>query len=94
MADDRERALRRASELALQFVAGRDGDGAAAAVARQRAAHLDALAGLESVRADAADEATRLVLDGVRSRLEADLAWLDRCEQRLTSPAFVRQDAL
>jgi DNA-binding PadR family transcriptional regulator len=51
---------------------------------RQRESHLEAMADLQRVRADPdTDRETRLLLDGILFRLEADLRWLDHCEHQL-----------
>jgi hypothetical protein len=53
-------------------------------IARQRAAYLRSLGELERVLAGAgADGATALVVEGAALHLEADLKWLDRCEEVL-----------
>ena len=51
----------------------------------QRQGHLDALAQLTRLRdeTDAKDLTTSLLLDGLILRLEADLKWLELCEERL-----------
>lgn len=53
-------------------------------IARQRAAYLRALGELERVLAGGAEGATALVVEGAALHLEADLKWLDRCEEVLT----------
>jgi DNA-binding PadR family transcriptional regulator len=61
-------------------------DGAAAIelVRRQRDAHLAALAELDGATRDAnVHPATGLLLEGAMLRLEADLRWLDRCEDAI-----------
>jgi DNA-binding PadR family transcriptional regulator len=56
----------------------------AALIARQREAYLRSLGELERVLADgAADGTTALVVEGAALHLEADLKWLDRCEEVL-----------
>ncbi len=51
---------------------------------RQRAAYLRSLAELERVLAGGtADATTALVVEGAALHLEADLKWLDRCEELL-----------
>jgi DNA-binding PadR family transcriptional regulator len=53
-------------------------------IARQRAAYMRALGELERVLADGgADGTTALVVEGAALHLEADLKWLDRCEEVL-----------
>lgn len=50
----------------------------------QRQGHIDALAHLTRLREEAGDDViTALLLDGLILRLEADLKWLELCEQRL-----------
>jgi DNA-binding PadR family transcriptional regulator len=56
----------------------------AALIARQREAYLRSLGELERVLADGgADGTTALVVEGAALHLEADLKWLDRCEEVL-----------
>jgi len=53
-------------------------------IARQRAAYLRSLGELERVLAGGgADDATALVVEGAALHLEADLKWLERCEEVL-----------
>jgi hypothetical protein len=53
-------------------------------IARQRAAYLRSLAELERVLASGgADGTTALVVEGAALHVEADLKWLDRCEEVL-----------
>jgi DNA-binding PadR family transcriptional regulator len=53
-------------------------------LARQRETYLRALGELERVLADGgADGTTALVVEGAALHLEADLKWLDRCEEVL-----------
>jgi DNA-binding PadR family transcriptional regulator len=53
-------------------------------IARQRVAYLRSLGELERVLADGgADGTTALVVEGAALHLEADLKWLDRCEEVL-----------
>jgi DNA-binding PadR family transcriptional regulator len=53
-------------------------------IARQRAAYLRALGELERVlAAGGADGTIALVVEGAALHLEADLKWLDRCEEVL-----------
>jgi DNA-binding PadR family transcriptional regulator len=51
-------------------------------IARQRETYLRALGELERVLSDA-DGTTGLVVEGAALHLEADLKWLDRCEEVL-----------
>ena len=53
-------------------------------IGRQRATYLRALAELERVLSGGADGAEALVVEGAALHLEADLKWLDRCEEALT----------
>ena len=56
----------------------------AALMARQREAYLRSLGELERVLADGgADGTAALVVEGAALHLEADLKWLDRCEEVL-----------
>jgi DNA-binding PadR family transcriptional regulator len=53
-------------------------------IARQRETYLRALGELERVLADGgAEGTTALVVEGAALHLEADLKWLDRCEEAL-----------
>jgi DNA-binding PadR family transcriptional regulator len=53
---------------------------------RQRAAYLKALRDLDDVAAQAGDDETAaLLVEGAALHLEADLKWLDLCEQRMTN---------
>jgi DNA-binding PadR family transcriptional regulator len=52
-------------------------------IARQREAYLRSLGELERVLASGADGTTALVVEGAALHLEADLKWLDRCEEVL-----------
>jgi DNA-binding PadR family transcriptional regulator len=53
-------------------------------IARQRVAYLRSLGELERVLASGtAEPATALVVEGAALHLEADLKWLDRCEEEL-----------
>jgi DNA-binding PadR family transcriptional regulator len=55
-------------------------------IARQREAYLRSLAELERVLAGGEpDSTTALVVEGAALHLEADLRWLDRCEEVLGS---------
>ncbi|MGH9138880.1 MAG: PadR family transcriptional regulator [Acidimicrobiales bacterium] len=61
-----------------------DSPGAAALISRQRQAHLSALAELTEQAGDAVlHPTTALLLEAAMGRLEADLRWLDVCEERL-----------
>ena len=51
---------------------------------RQRAAYLQALRALDDVHTNG-DETAALLVEGAALHLEADLKWLDLCEQRLGS---------
>jgi DNA-binding PadR family transcriptional regulator len=51
---------------------------------RQRTAYLQALRDLDDVAAQA-DETAALLVEGAALHLEADLKWLDLCEQRMTN---------
>ena len=50
---------------------------------RQRSAYLQALRELDDVRTQ--DDTTALLVEGAALHLEADLKWLDLCEQRMTN---------
>src|SRR3954470_21710552 len=50
---------------------------------RQRGAYLQALRSLDDVAAQAGDGTAALLVEGAALHLEADLKWLDLCEQRL-----------
>ena len=54
-------------------------------IARQRVAYLRSLGELERVLANdpPVDATTALVVEGAALHLEADLKWLDRCEEQL-----------
>jgi DNA-binding PadR family transcriptional regulator len=53
-------------------------------IARQRAAYLRSLGELERVLSGGAEDVTTtLVVEGAALHLEADLKWLDRCEEVL-----------
>ncbi|WP_028067230.1 PadR family transcriptional regulator [Solirubrobacter soli] len=53
---------------------------------RQRTAYLQALRDLDDVAAQAnGDDTAALLVEGAALHLEADLKWLDLCEQRLGS---------
>ncbi len=55
-------------------------------IARQRDAYLQALRELDDVAlATNGDETAALLIEGAALHLEADLKWLDLCEQRLGS---------
>src|SRR5215218_513696 len=51
-------------------------------IARQRAAYLQALRELDDINANG-DETAALLVEGAALHLEADLKWLDLCEQRM-----------
>jgi DNA-binding PadR family transcriptional regulator len=51
---------------------------------RQRTAYLQALRDLDDVAVQA-DETAALLVEGAALHLEADLKWLDLCEQRMTN---------
>jgi DNA-binding PadR family transcriptional regulator len=60
-------------------------------IASQRQAHLQALAELGRAQADPGLElGTSLLLEGAALRLEADLRWLDRCEERVRERSLER----
>lgn len=81
-----EGPIRLRDELFLKVLARsiiHDGD-ARELIARQRRNNLTALAELSRLRDDASvHPATALLLEGAALRAEADLKWLDLCEQRL-----------
>jgi DNA-binding PadR family transcriptional regulator len=52
-------------------------------IARQRDAYLRSLGELERVLQTPEDDVTTLVVEGAALHLEADLKWLDRCEEVL-----------
>ncbi len=55
-------------------------------IARQRGAYLQALRELDDVALAAnGDETAALLIEGAALHLEADLKWLDLCEQRMGS---------
>ena len=55
-------------------------------IAKQRGAYLQALRALDDVAAQAdGDVTTALLVEGAALHLEADLKWLDLCEQRIGS---------
>jgi Virulence activator alpha C-term len=57
----------------------------AALIERQRAEYLQALRDLDRLAVAAnGDAAQSLLIEGAALHLEADLKWLDLCEQRLT----------
>jgi hypothetical protein len=51
---------------------------------RQRAAYMQALRDLDGLATDG-DDAAALLVEGAALHLEADLKWLDLCEQRMTT---------
>ncbi len=52
---------------------------------RQRRAHLRQLRSLNDLGATATGLASRLAIEGAALHLQADLAWLERCEQAFTT---------
>jgi DNA-binding PadR family transcriptional regulator len=61
---------------------------ATALIWSQRQGHMDALSQLARWRDDSdGEDVTSLLLDGVILRLEADLKWLELCEERLQKKA-------
>ena len=55
-------------------------------IASQRGAYLQALRALDDVAAQADGDVTAaLLVEGAALHLEADLKWLDLCEQRIGS---------
>jgi DNA-binding PadR family transcriptional regulator len=68
--------------LVHQLVAS---DGSPALIWKQRQVYMQTLAQLTGLRADPSLEpATVLLLEGAILHVEADLEWLDLCEERLT----------
>src|SRR3954453_16006174 len=57
---------------------------------RQRGAYLQALRELDDVAAQAGDGTAALLVEGAALHLEADLKWLDLCEQRLGADRWSR----
>ncbi len=57
---------------------------------RQRGAYLQALRELDDVAAQAGDSTAALLVEGAALHLEADLKWLDLCEQRLGADRWSR----
>jgi DNA-binding PadR family transcriptional regulator len=56
-------------------------------IARQRQRHLQTLAELSAVLEDGElPTAARLIVEGAMLHVEADLQWLDLCEEQLTKP--------
>jgi len=68
--------------LKLVFAAAGGIDSSGAVIDRQRRATLQALRDVTSVTANGNDAAS-LLADGTALHLEADLKWLELCEQRL-----------
>ena len=69
-----------------------DGGRALDLIVRQRQAYLQALADLGHAQSDTGlDMGTSLLLEGAALRLEADLRWLDRCEERLKEQELKRR---
>lgn len=61
------------------------GGNARALIGRQRREHLQTLAQLAELQADDdLNPATRLIVEGAMLHVEADLQWLELCEERLT----------
>jgi DNA-binding PadR family transcriptional regulator len=65
-------------------LASLNGQGTQQLIHRQREEHLSALAELGRLQGEPKlNPATELLLEGAMLRLEADLKWLDVCEERL-----------
>ena len=65
-------------------LASLNGQGTRPLIHRQREEHLSALAELGRLQGEPKlNPATELLLEGAMLRLEADLKWLDVCEERL-----------
>jgi DNA-binding PadR family transcriptional regulator len=77
------------------ILAGRTGIAPPAAlIERQRAEYLQALRDLDRLAVAAnGDVAQSLLIEGAALHLEADLKWLDLCEQRLTEEVINGQRA-
>lgn len=61
------------------------GGNARTLIGRQRHAHLQTLSELAELQADDdLSPATRLIVEGAMLHVEADLQWLELCEERLT----------
>lgn len=61
-----------------------DGRRSGALIGKQRQQHLQTLAQLAALRSDEKlDATTRLIVDGAMLHVEADLKWLELCEDRL-----------
>ena len=77
------------------ILAGRTGIAPPGAlIERQRAEYLQALRDLDRLASAAGDDAAQaLLIEGAALHLEADLKWLDLCEQRLTEEVMNGQRA-
>jgi DNA-binding PadR family transcriptional regulator len=78
--------VRLRDELFLKVLVATLGEPADAidVIRRQRQGHMEALADLARIQADPnLHPATALLLEGAVLRLEADLRWLDVCEERM-----------
>ncbi len=53
-------------------------------IRKQRQRHLQTLAELQALLAGELPPATQLIVEGAMLHVEADLEWLDLCEERLT----------
>lgn len=61
------------------------GGSARSLIDRQRREHLETLAELAELRSDdGLNASTKLLIDGAMLHVEADLQWLDLCEEHLT----------
>jgi DNA-binding PadR family transcriptional regulator len=61
-----------------------DSDGSLALIWKQRQAYMQTLAQLTALRTDPdLDPATALLMEGAILHVEADLEWLDLCEEKL-----------
>jgi DNA-binding PadR family transcriptional regulator len=68
-------------KILTAVLAGQDASGI---IWTQRSSHMQALAELRAKRSDSSiDPATQLVIRGAILRTQADLKWLDLCEERL-----------
>jgi DNA-binding PadR family transcriptional regulator len=88
MIEPAEGPVRLRDELYFKVLVGMQVPGARPldVLARQRQTLVRALADLERAQDDGAvGFETALLLDGAALRLEADLRWLDHCEERLSS---------
>lgn len=78
--------IRLRDELLVKVLVGGVSDGAdrLALIWAQRERHLQALAHLTRLAADpSVDESTALLIEKATLEVEADLTWLDRCEERI-----------